>query len=185
MSQATSPSTGRPYGVERVCRIWEQARSTVYARHRGVQERKTGGRMPLKRGPKPVVADEALRTWWWRIWRRLRFRGKDTARSGGGFASVRGSAWDERGCFASCGRTTSCPPTEAGSRSHTSIRERSRPTLPGSCGERTERRSSPLKTAGCGPSWRWSIGTGSVSVGTSPRRAIGLRLWSPSARASP
>jgi putative transposase len=30
MSQATSPSTGQPYGLARVCRVWGVARSTVY-----------------------------------------------------------------------------------------------------------------------------------------------------------
>jgi putative transposase len=30
MSQATSPSTGKPYGLARVCRVWKIARSTVY-----------------------------------------------------------------------------------------------------------------------------------------------------------
>lgn len=87
MSQAISPAIGKPYGVQRVCRIWEQARSTVYVRHRRVQERRTGSRMPQKRGPKPVVSDEALRDLvvadleaspfqgegHRKVWRRLRF----------------------------------------------------------------------------------------------------------------
>jgi putative transposase len=30
MSQAPSPSTGKPYGLARVCRVWGIARSTVY-----------------------------------------------------------------------------------------------------------------------------------------------------------
>jgi hypothetical protein len=30
MSQAPSPSTGKPYGLARVCRVWSIARSTVY-----------------------------------------------------------------------------------------------------------------------------------------------------------
>jgi len=34
MSQATSPSTGKPYGLARVCRLWGVARSTVsWQRH--------------------------------------------------------------------------------------------------------------------------------------------------------
>jgi putative transposase len=32
MSQANSPSAKRRYGLERVCRVWQLARSTVYAR---------------------------------------------------------------------------------------------------------------------------------------------------------
>ncbi len=33
MSRTTSPSTGRPYGLARVCRAWRVARATLY-RHR-------------------------------------------------------------------------------------------------------------------------------------------------------
>ena len=40
MSQATSPSTGQPYGLARVCRVWGIARSTVYwQRHASVVPR--------------------------------------------------------------------------------------------------------------------------------------------------
>ena len=31
MSQTTSATTGRRYGLERVCRLWEQSRSAFYA----------------------------------------------------------------------------------------------------------------------------------------------------------
>jgi hypothetical protein len=31
MAEATSPAAGRPYGVARVCRVWEVARSSFYA----------------------------------------------------------------------------------------------------------------------------------------------------------
>ena len=34
MSQATSPSTGKSYGLARVCRVWGIARSTVYWQQR-------------------------------------------------------------------------------------------------------------------------------------------------------
>jgi putative transposase len=88
MSQTISPAMGRPYGVQRVCRIWEQARSTLYARQRRTKERLTGRRMPRKRGPKPVVSDEALLDLvvsdlavspfqgegHRKVWRRIRFR---------------------------------------------------------------------------------------------------------------
>ena len=33
MSRALSPSSGQPYGLARVCRIWRVARASVY-RHR-------------------------------------------------------------------------------------------------------------------------------------------------------
>lgn len=35
MSQASSPSALRPYGLKRVCRVWKVPRSTVYARRSG------------------------------------------------------------------------------------------------------------------------------------------------------
>src|SRR5689334_25288721 len=55
MSAAVSPSTQRPYGVQRVCRVWAVPRSTFYA-----------GRSPAKpevskpRGPRPPVDDAGL-----------------------------------------------------------------------------------------------------------------------------
>lgn len=52
MSRAISPSTGRRYGIQRVCRVWKIPRSTVYWRRRRPQ--------PRKRGPKPNVSDGRL-----------------------------------------------------------------------------------------------------------------------------
>jgi putative transposase len=57
MSQTCSPSTQRRYGLARVCRLWEIARSTVYlsqARQAAPAE------PPQKRGPKPRWSDAAL-----------------------------------------------------------------------------------------------------------------------------
>jgi putative transposase len=34
MSQATSPGAGKPYGLERVCRVLGFPRSTIYAQQR-------------------------------------------------------------------------------------------------------------------------------------------------------
>src|SRR4029077_15640370 len=57
MSQTCSPSTQRCYGLGRVWRVWERARSTVY-RH---QERRATPPGPAaKRGPKPRWSDEVL-----------------------------------------------------------------------------------------------------------------------------
>ena len=57
MSQTRSPSTQRRYGLARVCRVWEVARSTVYR----AQARPTGpSTPPQKRGPKPQWSDEVL-----------------------------------------------------------------------------------------------------------------------------
>jgi putative transposase len=55
MSQALSPSSGSPYGVALVCRVWRVARSTVY-RHRLPPPTEP----PRRPGPVGVVADAAL-----------------------------------------------------------------------------------------------------------------------------
>jgi putative transposase len=57
MSQACSPSTQRRYGLARVCRVWELARSTVYLHQ---ERRATPPRPAAKRGPKPRWSDEVL-----------------------------------------------------------------------------------------------------------------------------
>ena len=57
MSQTCSPSTPRRYGLARVCRVWELARSTVYLQ----QERRAMPPGPAaKRGPKPRWSDDIL-----------------------------------------------------------------------------------------------------------------------------
>ena len=57
MSAATSPSTDEPYGVERVCRIFEMPRSTYYARQKSAVSALPA---PKRRGPKPRTTDEKL-----------------------------------------------------------------------------------------------------------------------------
>lgn len=53
MSAAISPSTGERYGLRRVCRVWNAPRSTVFYRRQEQPE-------PQRRGPKPIIPDEAL-----------------------------------------------------------------------------------------------------------------------------
>jgi transposase InsO family protein len=55
MSAAISPSTQRPYGVQRVCRVWVVPRSTF---HRAKQPAEPGSVRP--RGPKPRLDDAGL-----------------------------------------------------------------------------------------------------------------------------
>src|SRR5512132_484620 len=86
MAAATSPATGRTYGVRRVCAIWGVARASFYdARHQDARppERPTG-----RPGPKPAVSDAELlaairrdldRSPWTgeghrKVWARLRVR---------------------------------------------------------------------------------------------------------------
>ena len=57
MSATISPGTAQPYGVKRVCEVWRQARSTVYAQ----RARLRSPVMQLaRRGPKPVVSNAEL-----------------------------------------------------------------------------------------------------------------------------
>jgi putative transposase len=61
MAEATSPATGRRYGVARVCQIWELPRSSFYAARRPQADTTTAaGARAARRGPKPAVSDEAL-----------------------------------------------------------------------------------------------------------------------------
>ena len=55
MSQTVSPGADQPYGVQRVCRIWEQARSTFYHANRPASDEP-----PKRRGPRPSISDENL-----------------------------------------------------------------------------------------------------------------------------
>ena len=59
MSQTISESSGRPYGVQRACQVWEQARSTFYERTQ--RALRSPERTLCRRGPRPVVCDEELR----------------------------------------------------------------------------------------------------------------------------
>ena len=54
MSRTASPSGGGPYGLARVCRIWDLARSTVYRRRN--PPRAAPPRRPGPTGPMPDAA---------------------------------------------------------------------------------------------------------------------------------
>ena len=56
MSARVSPSTGRRYGVERVCTTWDVPRSTFYAR----RSQAAATTLATRRGPRPPVSDEQL-----------------------------------------------------------------------------------------------------------------------------
>jgi putative transposase len=58
MSQTNSPSVGCPYGLKRVCRVWEVSRSTYYSKKKmpiGAE-----GNERRKPGPKPTITDGEL-----------------------------------------------------------------------------------------------------------------------------
>jgi transposase InsO family protein len=54
MSRTTSPATGKPYGLKRVCEILSISRSSFYTKA------KKGDQPNLKRGPKPAIPDGEL-----------------------------------------------------------------------------------------------------------------------------
>lgn len=57
MSATVSPTTGKSYGIQRVCRAWELPRSSFYGRI----ARRLDSPVLLKRGPKtPLTDDEVL-----------------------------------------------------------------------------------------------------------------------------
>ena len=58
MSATTSATTGRRYGLERVCRTWELALA-LYARRARVR-RPERGDGPGRRGPTPALSDAQL-----------------------------------------------------------------------------------------------------------------------------
>jgi putative transposase len=89
MSRAVSPSTGRPYGVLRVTRLWGVSRATVY-RHRRPPEAIARARP----GPRGALPDDELAEeiralleaspfhgeGYRKVWARLRFTGIRTSR---------------------------------------------------------------------------------------------------------
>ena len=91
MSQACSISAGRLYGLQRVCRVWNVARSMVYDQR---QRRRTDGPVVARRGPQGPCSDEQLvehiRTvilqspfhgeGYRKIWAKLRFAGIRTSK---------------------------------------------------------------------------------------------------------
>lgn len=94
MSQALSSSACRPYGLARVCRAWEVARSTVYDHRRGQIGSPEPTSSRQRRGPQGPCSDAALvdrirtvlaRSPWVgeghrKVWARLRFDGVRTSK---------------------------------------------------------------------------------------------------------
>lgn len=87
MAQATSPASGQRYGVRRVCQAWDVPRSSFYAARQPKLD-SAAPRPSARRGPKPVIPDDALlaaikkdlaRSPWTgeghrKVWARLRVR---------------------------------------------------------------------------------------------------------------
>ena len=58
MSATTSAATGRCFGIQRVCQVWERSRSALYARRARAHHRLGAG--PARRGPAPRQSDAQL-----------------------------------------------------------------------------------------------------------------------------
>ena len=92
MSLVTSSSAGKPYGLARVCRLWEVPRSSVYALRARCLRPPT---LPIRRGPKTPLDDAALTEkirvvlaaspfhgeGYRKVWARLRFAGTRTSKA--------------------------------------------------------------------------------------------------------
>ena len=95
MSRATSPSAGKRYGLARVCRVWQVARSTVYWQRARVAIPHDQRPAPRRRGPRTGPTDAELtariRTLLTtagfhgeghrKVWARLRFQGVRTSKA--------------------------------------------------------------------------------------------------------
>jgi putative transposase len=60
MAGATSPATGRRYGVARVCQVWEVPRSSFYAAQQAGAADVGPEPSPARRGPKPAISGADL-----------------------------------------------------------------------------------------------------------------------------
>src|SRR3954449_10021216 len=89
MSRTLSPSSGRPYGLVRVCRVWRAARATIYRHHSS--SRPEPPRRPGPGGPMPDAAlEDAIRAVLTaspfhgeghrKVWARLRVAGVRTSK---------------------------------------------------------------------------------------------------------
>ena len=59
MSAATSAATGRCFGIQRVCQVWERSRSALYARRARAHHHRLGAG-PARRGAPPRQSDAQL-----------------------------------------------------------------------------------------------------------------------------
>ena len=58
MASTVSPAAARPYGVARVCQVWDVPRSSVHAARQPKSD--SAPAPPARPGPKPAVSDDAL-----------------------------------------------------------------------------------------------------------------------------
>ena len=90
MRGAQSISTRRAYGVQRVCRVWHCARSSVYARRQALSSAPGRRRGPIGAAPDDVLVGHIRRVLeaspfhgegYRKVWAKLRVAGVRTARA--------------------------------------------------------------------------------------------------------
>ena len=93
MRATTSAATGRCFGIQRVCQVWERSRAALDARRARAPHRRGGGR---RRGNRPRSCGRPFAL----TWPAPRSRVRAIARSTRGCGSSTGSGAPGRGCCA-------------------------------------------------------------------------------------
>ena len=100
MRGAQSISTRRAYGVQRVCRVWHCARSSVYARRQALSSAPGRRRGPIGAAPDDVLVGHIRRVLeaspfhgegYRKVWAKLRVAGSTVK----GACEIAGVSWDE------------------------------------------------------------------------------------------
>ena len=180
MKDAHSISTRRAYGVQRVCRVWHRARSSVYARRQA-----TTSRAPCRRrGPVGAAPDDVLAGHIRRLLEASPFHGEGYRKAWAKLRS-RGSAPRRNGCVGDAGARPPGPAPRGprarpeGARRHDHHRGPRCDVGHGHDGHSDRGR-------GARPSSSWPSITARPSASACLRPSAGpdLRPWSRSARAS-
>ena len=100
MSATTSATTGRRYGLKRVCRTWERSRSALYARRARVRRPARGDGSGRRGADARPVGGAAAGGHSQRTWPAPRSRARAIARSTRGCGSSMTSGSPGRGCCA-------------------------------------------------------------------------------------
>ena len=179
MSATTSATTGRRYGIQRVCQAWERSRSTHYARRARARRRERGE--PARRGPTPAHSDEQLLAAVRADLARSPFQGEGPSE---GARAAADPGRDPRRPDPSAARDAraraALAPPRAPGRSAAPRTGPSSPRRLTSCGGPTACGCSRWTTAGSGPSRRSTTGTRRASGGTCARSATGSPPSNPS-----
>ena len=183
MSATTSATTGRRYGLKRVCRTWERSRSALYARRARVQ-RAARGDGPARRGPTPALSDAQLLAAIRTDLARSPFQGEGHRKVHARLRildDIRVSRTRVLRVMRTQGLLSPHRWRQGEMKAHEGTIVTSRPI---SCGAPTACGCSPRRTARSGPSRRWTTGTPSAWAGMCARWGAALRPSSRSRKGS-